>query len=569
MINKIKNIEVPRDLAVELDLEYKQLTYFLNKQDSRKYVKFHILKKSGGFREINSPIKELKGIQKRIALFLIDCQSEILLERFQQKYPEVSLEEEKGREKFASFKENQVSHGFEKNKSILTNAEKHKSKRYVINIDLHDFFNSFHFGRVSGFFIKNKNFQLPEKVAYMISNLCCYEGKLPQGAPTSPVITNLICNFMDLKILNLVKKYKLFYTRYADDLTFSTNQKTFLDNYEHFFRELEYIIQKNGFKINHSKTRLLYKSQRQEVTGLLVNEKVNIKREYYRSTRSMAYRLYNNKDFYITDKRKSASIEQLSGRFDFIYQVYKHNKSSNTGFLKEYERFLIYKYFYANKKPVIVCEGKTDPIYLKAAIKNLHTEFPKLIEKNEKGFNFKIHFLRRSELLSNILDFAKEGSAPINNLYKKIRNNNGYNEYFKNYRKPTFPVILLLDNELVKGKPLQKFVNDNKNLSNNLLEHIKEKNYQQLKENFFLLTNNHPSDFFTESEIENLFINTKVNFDGSIDYNGKIFYSKDKFSKYIALNYKDVDFSGFKILLENFNNILNEYSEKDNEIEKF
>ena len=83
--------------------------------------------------------------------------------------------------------------------------------------------------------------------------MVCYDGKLPQGAPTSPIITNLICNVLDYKLLQLAKKYHLDYTRYADDLTFSTNDKNILKNYEQFYENLNKIIIKNGFEINLKK----------------------------------------------------------------------------------------------------------------------------------------------------------------------------------------------------------------------------------------------------------------------------------------------------------------------------
>ena len=108
----------------------------------------------------------------------------------------------------------------------------------VLNIDLENFFESFHFGRVRGFFIKNNNFLLPIEVATVIAQISCYEGKLPQGAPSSPIISNLICEILDYRLLKIAKKYKLNYTRYADDLTFSTNDKNFLGLQMEFYEEI-------------------------------------------------------------------------------------------------------------------------------------------------------------------------------------------------------------------------------------------------------------------------------------------------------------------------------------------
>ena len=86
--------------------------------------------------------------------------------------------------------------------------------------------------------MKNKNFELPVEIATMLAQLTCYQGKLPQGAPTSPVMTNLICNILDMRLLNIAKKYRVVYTRYADDLTFSTNDKKFVENQERFIKQI-------------------------------------------------------------------------------------------------------------------------------------------------------------------------------------------------------------------------------------------------------------------------------------------------------------------------------------------
>ena len=109
-------------------------------------------------------------------------------------------------------------------------------------MDLENFFDSIHFGRVKGYFHKNKHFELPDAIAGCLANLVCYNGRLPQGAPSSPVITNLICAIMDRRIAAVAKKYKMTYTRYADDLTFSTNLPSFIDKQTSFFIEIGKIV---------------------------------------------------------------------------------------------------------------------------------------------------------------------------------------------------------------------------------------------------------------------------------------------------------------------------------------
>lgn len=207
----IHDIETRNQLADFLNIPRKQLSYLLYiKGINNLYSSFEIHKKSGGIRKINAPSEDLSDIQRKLA---------------------ESLYEHNMKQK----RKNNISHAFEKNKSIITNAKIHRNKRYVLNIDLEDFFESFHFGRVRGFFNKNNNFLLPIEVATVIAQITCYQGKLPQGAPSSPVITNLICEILDHRISKVAKKFKLNYTRYADDLTFSTNDKYFLEQQTEFY----------------------------------------------------------------------------------------------------------------------------------------------------------------------------------------------------------------------------------------------------------------------------------------------------------------------------------------------
>ena len=109
----------------------------------------------------------------------------------------------------------------------MTNAYIHKRRRYVLNLDLEDFFPSFNFGRVRGFFIKDKHFALHERVETIIAQIACHDNELPQGSPCSPVISNLIAHLLDVRLARLAKAHKCTYSRYADDITFSTNRKEF------------------------------------------------------------------------------------------------------------------------------------------------------------------------------------------------------------------------------------------------------------------------------------------------------------------------------------------------------
>ncbi len=109
----------------------------------------------------------------------------------------------------------------------MTNAIMHINQKNVLNIDLKDFFDSFNFGRVRGFFIKNNHFKLDHHIATVIAQIACYDNKLPQGSTCSPVITNLITHSLDIKLASLARKHSCIYSRYADDMTFSTRKSVF------------------------------------------------------------------------------------------------------------------------------------------------------------------------------------------------------------------------------------------------------------------------------------------------------------------------------------------------------
>ena len=195
-----------------------------------------------------------------------------------------------------------LSHGFRRGHSIVTNARPHHGRRFVLNLDLKDFFPSFNFGRVRGFFIKSKAFELNEKVATLIAQIACYQNALPQGSPCSPVISDLLAHLLDVRLAKLAKKERVTYSRYADDLTFSTNQKSFpsalaVQNPEDaelwgLGEELVNRITDAGFAVNPDKTRMQLRTSRQLVTSLTVNAKVNVRKEYYKRTRAMCDALF-------------------------------------------------------------------------------------------------------------------------------------------------------------------------------------------------------------------------------------------------------------------------------------
>lgn len=180
-------------------------------------------------------------------------------------------------------------HGFTKNRSIVSNARFHCNRQthHLLNIDLEEFFPSISFYRVRGLF-QNKPFGFSFKVATVLAHLCTYKGSLPQGAPTSPFLSNLICRSMDRDLMALAKRHRARYSRYADDLTFSfsVRQSQHLPQNICSFdagllalgKELHETIKLHSFRINEAKSRISTRLHRLEVTGITINEFPNVKR---------------------------------------------------------------------------------------------------------------------------------------------------------------------------------------------------------------------------------------------------------------------------------------------------
>ena len=263
----------PRDIAKLLDVDYELLVYYLYKiPDKHRYCVFEIKKRGADSpnRTISAPVKSLKIIQSKLAQVL----SSVYI-------PKVAV------------------HGFRKGKSILTKAEKHTNQKYVLNIDLADFFPSINVGRVRGMFMATP-YNLNEKVSTVLAQICCFNNELPQGAPTSPIVSNMICAKMDSQLRILAQRSRCNYTRYADDLTFSTSSPKLpaqlaaiitedKGNFLQLGEQLKTIIESNGFQINYEKVRLQTKTHRQEVTGLVTNQFPNVRRRYIRQVRAMLH----------------------------------------------------------------------------------------------------------------------------------------------------------------------------------------------------------------------------------------------------------------------------------------
>jgi RNA-directed DNA polymerase len=252
---------VPHFSRIIVGMEYDDLQKIV--YPAPKYRSFLISKRNGTPRLIDEPRKLLKIIQRRILAYLQKCASP----------------------------PRKCVHGFVHDRSIVTNAESHCSPKvkHILNLDLADFFPSITFKRVRGV-LRKAPFHFSHSVASLVSHICTRDGKLPQGAPTSPFLSNQVCRTLDREISELARRCRATYTRYADDLTFSFQhpQKEKLplpiciwDHGEIFpGEELRSIIEKNGFLLNEEKTRLSDRFSRMEVTGLTVNNSPNVRRRF-------------------------------------------------------------------------------------------------------------------------------------------------------------------------------------------------------------------------------------------------------------------------------------------------
>ncbi len=250
------------DLAKKLKVSGKFLRYVLyGRRDRTRYKSFDIPKRSGGYRTISAPPRRLRWLQYLAYTFLL-----------------------------THYKRKKCVHGFVKGQSIVSNASPHCRSRHIVNIDLKDFFPSIHFGRVRGVFL-SPPFSFGEEAARVLAQICCQDsangGALPQGGVTSPLLANLVCRSLDNSLIAFSKKHKLQYTRYADDLTFSSHRswipKELLDTSQEPPTPgllLKEIIEKENFTINLKKFSCRGTFTRQEVTGLTVNRFPNVPRQF-------------------------------------------------------------------------------------------------------------------------------------------------------------------------------------------------------------------------------------------------------------------------------------------------
>jgi len=252
--------------------------YGITNSPRNYYRSYKIPKKQNGkFRDISEPLPNLKEIQYWII--------ENILSKF----------------RVSGYVKSYV-----KKRSIKDNAKYHIGKKYVLTLDIKKYFPSFSFGKVYNFFL---NIGYIESVAMVLAKLCYFNG-LPQGAPTSPILSNILTQNIDRRVSIFCRKNKINYTRYADDLTFSGDFKV-----GKVIKIIEEILKTEGFELNKEKIRVRKKNSNQEVTGITVNEKLQASKKLRHSIRQEVYYI---RKFGIEEhiKEKNGEIENIKYHLD-------------------------------------------------------------------------------------------------------------------------------------------------------------------------------------------------------------------------------------------------------------
>lgn len=566
---KLEQYKKAEDLcgfAQILHLKPAQVSYAIYKLDKpgypKKYDEFTIPKRSGGERSIKAPHDALKAIQKRLAEDLMLIEQELEAKRIE--------------------KRNCIlAHGFKKKLSIITNGERHRHQRYVFNLDLKDFFPSINFGRVYGYFSKNKDFALNSKVAALIASIACHDNQLPQGSPCSPVISNLIAAVLDVRLNKLARSHNCTYTRYADDITFSTAERLFpkaigiqaagSNNLWEIGPKLLTIITKAGFQPNPAKTRMQLYFSRQDVTGVVVNKKINVPATYYAAVAAMCHNLFMNGKCHINvgEKKQPLSVSKLRGRLAYIYQIRgkgpiivknpedgdapEKNKAKFWASFKLFQQFLDYADLYGAQRPVLLCEGVTDNIYIKCAIQSLATTYPALITA---GGELKVKLFK----YTNSSAAVQQLSGGTGELLKLLNTYSTRTKRFKSRSK--HPLIIVVDSD-DGSKSIFKEVEKRSGAK------IGSQPWFHIGSNLYVVPI--PKVDGTDTPIERLFEKALLDkpYEGkkfnpsNADKDAAKFFDKKVFAtKVVAANKASINFSGFNDLLTAITQAIADYHAK-------
>ena len=269
------------------------------------YKTFSIPKKGGGEREIEAPNQSLKKVLSRLNYFL---QSVYFFEKSSAAYgfiPGVRNDDDR--------------------RNVVTNARKHLGRSYLMNIDLKDFFHTVSREKVVEIFA-GKPFKFKRDLPDLLADLCTYKGRLPMGTPTSPVLSNLACRALDDALIQYCENMLWIYTRYADDMSFSSNKEINVQ----MLNSTRTIIEQHGFKVNEKKTVRYGPNDQKIVTGLWLSDKVKLAPDYIpllqqEIERLAAVMVAQNEQGHLSTKWVEQQKKQVRGRLNFIGFVLRRN----------------------------------------------------------------------------------------------------------------------------------------------------------------------------------------------------------------------------------------------------
>lgn len=275
----------PEKILGDFLSEEPELLLEIAKDSSKFYHSFRIKKNGGGTRQISAPNEDLKRIQNKILKQIL----------------------------YSSGSHTNSVHGFVRGRSIKSNAAEHLRSKVLIKMDLQKFFDTIDEQMTrSAFFLMLKPLKMLT-CTDLVSKLCLLNGSTPQGAPTSPAITNAVCIELDLTMKGLAGRHGAKYTRYADDLTFSSVSN---QNLNKIIPIVKMLVEVFGFKVNNKKTGVFRNGGRMPVTGIVVNQHLNVSRKKRMNFRAKLHNIITGKI-----PLESVNFDEIQGFANFINMV--------------------------------------------------------------------------------------------------------------------------------------------------------------------------------------------------------------------------------------------------------
>jgi len=270
------------------------LLYKLSKLSCCYYRVYSIPKPSGGSRTIAEPAKSMKAVQSWI---LVNILRDLTL-------PPQAM-------------------GFRRGRNILRNAQAHEKNKYLLSLDIDNFFPSIKYNMVYTVF---RSLGYNKHICHVLTSLCTFNSSLPQGGVTSPALSNLVCIKMDHRISGYCGPRNIVYTRYADDMVFSSMNANRLVG---LYSAVKGIIENECFKLNNKKTRYMGPKRRRKVTGLVIgNGKAGIGRQEERRIRASIYSLIVKSKGTIDTE----AVTRLRGYFCYIKSVDSERQNRLSGY---------------------------------------------------------------------------------------------------------------------------------------------------------------------------------------------------------------------------------------------